>query len=344
MNDQLAALQPSQRDVLRLAGAVTFAAGIFVLLIRKGEDWADFPVLLVLAIPCVLFYGLGIGALSFGPDDEGRDGLSAWRATSLVLGIIFVPLALSQLVETIGGDPDKSGWVFIIFLFTAAAAANAAMNHALRYGALLAGVSLIISWISLWDAIVDPSATAIRWLFLLVAAALAGAAVMLGSDRRESPELVTAAGIAAVAAGVTALFAVAGALIGASVFSAFGTEPDLSGGIQQRDEWDVLLLAVSVALIWYGAKAPWRGPAYVGAFGLLAFVLSTGTDIASLVQGEEASTGFFGWPLLLLLVGGAALAAGLVGGGGGAGGGSRPAATAPTEALPPRDGPPPAAP
>lgn len=334
--------------MLRLAGAVLFAAGIFVLLIRKGEDWADFPVLVTLAIPAALFYGLGIGAVRPGPDDgaTGENGLPAWRATAAVLGIIFVAFALIQLIETIGGDPDKAGWMFIISMITAAAAAYAAFTHGLRYGVLLAGLALIIAWISLVDVFVDPSATAVRWLLVLVAAALAfGAYTLHGNERREASELVTAAGIAGVAAGVTALFAVAGAVIGGAVSSAFGGEADLSGGIQQRDEWDVFLLLVSVALIWYGANAPWRGPAYVGAIGLLAFALSAGTDIASLVQGEEPATGVFGWPLLLLVLGGAALAAGLMGGGGTGGRDPAPAAspTAPTETLPRQDPPPPAA-
>jgi hypothetical protein len=367
MNEQLSGLTPSQRDTLRLAGAVIVAAGVFTLLIRKGEDWADFPVLLVLAIPCALLYGLGIGALRLGPadDERGRDGvdgvwLPAWRATALVLGIIFVALTLSQLVDTIGGDSDKSGWVFLIFLVTAAAAAYAAVEHGLRYGALLAGLALIISWIALWDALVEPSATAIRWLFLMVGAALAFAALRLhAQDRREAPELVTAAGIAGLAAGVTALFALGGALLGGALASAFGTEPDLSGGSQQGDEWNVFLLVLAIALIWYGARAPWRGPAYVGAIALFVFIFAVGTDIASVFDGDDPGTGVFGWPLLLLVLGGAALAAGLLGGGGrpaAPGSGTRPVETgaapdAPTQPMtpppsvpPPPDPPPPSDP
>ena len=316
MNDQLSGLSPAQRDALRIAGSVVIAAGIFVLLIRKGNDWADFPLLLVVGIPCALFYGLGIGALRFGPADETRgEGLAAWRAVALVLGIVFVAATVSQLIETIGGDTNKSGWVFVIFLITAAAAWYAASAHGLPYGALLAGLAAIISWIALWDALVEPSATTVRWLFVVIGALLAAAAfAMHSSGRREGPELVTAAGVAGLAAGVTALFAVFGALLGSAVASAFGQEPDLSGGIQQRQEWDVFLLLLALVLIWYGARAAWRGPVYVGAAALLAFVISAGSDIASLVQGEEASTDVVGWPLLLLVLGGAALAAGLIGG------------------------------
>ena len=350
MNEHLSGLTPSQRDTLRLAGAVVFAAGIFVLLIRKGEEWADFPVLLVLGIPCAVLYGLGIGALRLGPADDVRDdadraGLSAWRATALVLGIIFVALTLSQLVDTIGGDSDKSGWVFLIFLGTAAAAAYAAVAHGLRYGALLAGLSLIVSWIALWDALVEPSATAIRWLFLIIGAALAFAALRLhAQDRREAPELVTAAGVAGLAAGVTALFALSGALLGGALSSAFGTEPELSGGAQQGDEWNVFLLVLAIALIWYGARAPWRGPAYVGAVALAVFIFAAATDIAAVFEGEEPGDGVIGWPALLLVLGGAALAAGLLGGGGRPAApddATQPMAPPPPPAAPPRAEPPP---
>jgi hypothetical protein len=311
-------LSSSQRDTLRLAGAVTITAGILVLLVRKGDDWADFPLLLVVGIPFLLFYGLGTGAIQLGGGDGDGGGLPAWRATALVLGILFAAATFSQAIETIGGDPNKSGWVFVIFLLTSVSAAFAAAVHGLRYGWLLAGLAAIVSWMALLDAIFDPSATAVRWFFLIIAVLLAAVAWMQkDSDPEETTELVTAAGVAAVAAGVTALLAAAGSLIGASIGAAFGGAPDFSGVSRQRDEWDFFLLVVSVALIWYGARAPWRGPAYVGAIGLLAFVLSAGTDIASILEGDEASTDLVGWPLLLLVLGGAALAAGLLAGGGG---------------------------
>ena len=369
MNEYLSGLKPSQRDILRIAGAVVFAAGVLVLLVRKGEDWSAFPLLLVVGIPCAVLYGLGIGALRIGTDhdaahhaaahhdavhDVDRRALPAWRATALVLGILFVLLTATQLIETIGGDTDKSGWVFLIFLVTAAAAAYAAAEHGLRYGALLAGLALIVAWMALCDALFDPSTTAIRWLFLIIGAALAFAALRLhGQDRREAPELVTAAGVAGLAAGLTALVALAGVLIGGAISSAFGADPDLSGGSKQGDEWNVFLLVLGVALIWYGARAPWRGPAYVGAIALLVFIISVGEDIGSRVEGDEPGTGVIGWPLLLLVLGGAALAAGLLGGNGRDAAGSGPPATepptqpmaagpdAPTQTMPPPGPPPP---
>jgi hypothetical protein len=334
MNQQLAGLTPAQRDALRLAGATLFATGALALFLRKNfqDSWAAFPRLLVLAIPCVLLYGLGTGMIRLGRPDTDLAG--AWRATALVFGLVLIPFTLFQLVETLGGDPDKSGHTAWVFAITAAAGAYAALAHGLRWGALFGGLALIVSWIAFWDAVVEPSATAIRWLFLIVAAVLAAAAFRLDEDGgRVRPELVTAAGVAALAAGITGLFSLPAQLIGTGVAEAFGTEAGVSG-TQQQQEWDVFLLVLAVALVWYGARAAWRGPVYVGALALFAFILSIGIEVSRIFDGDAPGGDLMGWPLLLLVLGGGALAAGLYGGGGS----TReppPAAAPPPPAAPP---------
>jgi hypothetical protein len=324
MNDQLAGLGPAHRDALRLTGAVAIAAGALALYLRKQsqDQWAAFPKLLIVAIPCVLLYALGVGALRIGRADNYVDvdaadrAVAPWRATALVLGLVLIPLTLLQLVDTLGGDPNKSGHTAWIFLATAAAAGFAAFARGLRWGALFAGLALIISWIAFWDAVVNPSATAVRWLFLIIGAALAGAAVRLDREaRREGAELVTAAGVAGLGAGITGLIALVGQAAAGALASAFGGDTDLSGA-QQRQEWDVFLLLLALVLIWYGARAVWRGPVYVGGIVLAAFILSVGTEITALFSGDGPSGDLVGWPLLLLVVGGAALGAGLFGGSG----------------------------
>ena len=325
MNEQLAGLRPAQRDALRLVGAVLFATGAFVLFFRKEaqEQWAAFPKLLVLAIPCVLLYGLGIGALRIGrPDDDDRPAdaprwVSPWRATALVIGLILLPFVLAQLVETLGGDSDNSWHTTWIFLAVAAAAGYAALVHGLRWGALFGGISLIIAWMAFWDAAADPSVTTIRWLLIVIGAFLVVAALRAGAEREhehEAPELITAAGIAGIAAGLTGLLSGLGSLIGGAISSAFGGDGDLEGA-SQGQEWNVFLLVVTLALLWYGARAAWRGPVYVGALGLLAFIVSVGSEITQVFDGDRPTGDLVGWPLLLLLLGGAALLAGLFGGG-----------------------------
>ncbi len=133
----------------------------------------------------MLLYGLGTGLIRIGraedrPVDEHL--VAPWRAAALVFGLVLIPLMLFQLVDTLGGDPDKSGHSAWVFAVTAAAGAYAALTHGLRWGALFGGLALIISWIAFWDAVVDPSATAIRWLLLIIAAVLVVAALQVDRD------------------------------------------------------------------------------------------------------------------------------------------------------------------
>ena len=101
--------------------------------------------------------------------------------------------------------------------------------------------------------------------------------------------MVTAAGVAAVGAG---------GLAAVNVF----LPPILfafSGGIDTNLFWDLELLVVSLALIAYGASAAaTRGPAYIGAFGLIAFIYIVGFDL-----DDDTPSGGIVWPLILLAAG-----------------------------------------
>jgi hypothetical protein len=247
-------------------------------------------------------------------------------------------------VDTLGGDPNKSGHTAWTFAATAGAGWYAAFARGLRWGALFAGLAVIVSWIALCDALFDPSPTALRWLFIVAGAALAAAAFSIDREgEREGPELVTAAGVAGLFAGVIGLVIVFGQVVSGAVATAFGGDPDLSGA-QQHQEWDVFLLVVALLLIWYGLPAAWRGPVYIGAITLFVFIVSVGTEITSLFD-EGPSGDLVGWPLLLLVLGGAALLVGLYGGGGTptpAPAGD--AGDAPTQPMPPPQATPPGSP
>lgn len=286
-----------------MAGGLLFATGAVLLFMRKGEVWADFPLLLVLLIPAGLLYGLGIGR------EEDGQGPARWQSAFLVYGLVLVPLALAQLVEVLGGNPDRAGNVAWIFFATAALAGFAAFARAAVYQALLMAAALVVAWVALWDALLgDPSIDTFRWLLVLLAAGFVAGAVAM---RRSSPgmpqqvELITGAGVAAVAAGALTLVDLAVQFF--AILFGEGSGVEDSGLF-----WEAFLLAASLALIAFGSHERARGPAYVGALGLAAFTLLVGIDITGLVSEGTTEGDIAGWPLVLLIGGAGALVAGML--------------------------------
>jgi hypothetical protein len=281
-------------------------AGATTLFLRTvaQDEWGEFSRLLVLLIPCVVLYLLGIGVIG--------NASERFRAVLTVAALLLVPLTLLQFLDLVGGDTRDAynhAWGLGV---TAAMGVYAALRARILYGLLLGALAALLAWLSLWDAILDnPSGTTVRWLLVAAALLLALAAAALGRRGAErAAEVVTGAGVAAVAAGLVGLTAVAFQLVlralasGGALFSTFGPT---SGGVRQRPVWDLFLLVVSLALVLYGARVARRGPAYVGALGLLGFVFSVGLHAAQVAAGEKTTGTLLGWPLLLLLVGAAGL-------------------------------------
>jgi hypothetical protein len=299
------AIQPDPRgDWLRMLGGVLFALGAVILFARKGDDWAAFPLLIVVAVPCAVVFGLGaLGGLATGE-------VARWHAVLMVAGVLLSVLAFGQLWDVVGVNTETSGFGFLVFACVAGLAAFASFGVGAAYQALLAALAGIAAWLFFFDMILDePGATAFRWLLLVLCLVYAAVAFAL-RDREapQAPEFVTAAGIAGVSVGLIGVLAGAGEAFGALFFGATPTE-----GEGQSFIWDLWLLLVSLGLVAYGALVHTRGPAYVGFIGLLAFAILQGAEINALLEGEEPDASFVGWPLILLLIGVAGLAAGAVG-------------------------------
>jgi hypothetical protein len=296
------ALEPDPRaDWLRMIGGVLFAVGGAILFVRKAGDWAAFPLLLAVGIPCATVFGLGaMGALAEG-------AVARWHAVLMVTGVVLSVLALGQLWDLVGVDADSAGFGFLTSACVAGLAAFASFRVGAAYQALLAAAAGIAAWLFFFDMILDdPGATAFRLLLLVLCLAYAAVALALRArDAPQAPELVTAAGIAGVLAGVIGVVAGAGDAV-AALF--FGSQP--AEGQGQSFVWDGFLLVFSLGLVAYGVVAETRGPAYVGFLGLLAFATIQGVEINALLEGDQPDNSFVGWPLILLLVGAAALAAG----------------------------------
>jgi hypothetical protein len=299
------AIQPDPRgDWLRMLGGVLFALGGAILFARKSDDWADFPLLLVVAIPCAVVFGFGaLGALASGE-------VARWHAVLMVTGVLLSVLAFGQLWDVVGVNDDTSGFGFLLFACVTALAAFASFRVGAAYQALLAAVAGIATWLFFFDMILDePGGTAFRWLLLVLCFAYAAVAFAL-RDREapQAPEFVTAAGIAGVLVGLIGVADGAGDAIGALIFGSAPAE-----GEGQSFVWDIWLLVISLGLVAYGAVVHARGPAYVGFFGLLAFAILQGAEVNALLEGDQPDSSFVGWPLILILVGAAALAAGAAG-------------------------------
>jgi hypothetical protein len=289
------ALSSDDGGGLRALGGLVFAIGVAVLLIRRTsfeDPWGDFLVFLILALLAEGFYWSGLlGA-------RGRERPFVWQAVFIVIGILLTPVALLQLVTWIGGDTGSSLNTAWIFLFTAVTAFGALARARLRIGALLGGLALIVAWLGLWDELLsdgldDPDT--FRWLLLAIAVillGLAGAIARRTDVEGAGSDMVTAAGIAAVAAG--------GLL---ALVPQFLIAPVGLGGTAQPPGslfWDVELLVAGLALVGYGvAASTTRGPVYAGTFALLVFTAAVGLDL----DDSSPAGKVVGWPLILIVVG-----------------------------------------
>lgn len=301
------ALKPEEtRDALRKIGVVLFGIGALMLFIRKGaipgDRWADFPLFLVLAIPAVAFYYLGVATTA------ATGGLRSWQAVSTVLGLIFVPLALLQFIQLVGGSGSNLN-TFWIFGLTAALAAYAGIVVGVRFGLLFAAIAAIISWSGLWDWILSDGIGGhigvYRGLLGILAILLLAIGIAIWRSDSEQgvfkfSELLTGAGIASLIG------------CGLGISAALSLIPFANAGgtiIETTWYWDILLLVISVGLVAIGSAIGTRGPVYVGAVGLFLFLLIVGLDLN---EGRNANPGKLGiWPLVLLIGGGGAIAASL---------------------------------
>ncbi len=310
MNDLL---KPDDtRDALRKIGGILIGLAALMIYIRKGpflsvnqDQWASFPIFLVVAIPAVYLYG---GILTRPQTGE----LRTWQAVHSVFGLIFVPFALAQFVDLVGGNPNASLNVFWIFGVTAALAFYAGAVAGVRVQLLLGSIAVIVFWTALWDKILSDGITAhwgvYRGLLGIVAIGLLAAALYVwrtnpGGDEVagsatapsgdlglwKASELFTGAGIAAVIAcalGVTA--------VGNLNPLGTGTPP-----IETTNLWDILLLLVSLGLVGIGSQIGTRGPVYVGAIGLILFLVIAGLDLNS-TPPHPFKFGVWPWVLLAL--------------------------------------------
>jgi hypothetical protein len=300
---------------LRSAGGLLLAVGAVVLFIRKGNDhaWGDFALLLVVLIPAVVLYALALGGV-----EARSDRSEPWRSVLMVAAILLSPIVLAQLLTLFGADAGQALLTAGVFLATALIAAYGASRARVPYAVLLAGLASLVVWLIVWVRILgQPSVDSLRGLLIAAAALLMMVALRLARNGViGARELAISGGVAAVAAGAT----------GVAVGLVAGVTRPLTGILEeshpvgrvasasptngfQHFGWDLYLLAVSIALVWLGARVRARGLGYVGGFGLLAFLISVAAQVTRIESGHSPTSSFAGWPLALLLLGVAGLLA-----------------------------------
>jgi hypothetical protein len=286
-------------DWLRLVGGVLFAAGALVLLIRKSNDWSDWATFVGLLIPAVIL--LALAFLRRVPGEH-----QGWKAAFVVFGTLLLLSALIQLVNAAGGS--FNGWN-VVWTFGLAGAVAVFTSFALEtpFQMLLGAIFGIVAWLALWDKISNPSPSTFQWLLIVLAVIYFAAALVLArTGRRQYLDLITAASLAAVLA---AAFTFAGL---APRFGGVSAASSIPSGIPKPSQgWNIFLLVVSLLSIGFGSRGPTRGPSYIGAFGLTAFIGLVGVDAVHRISGGDAG-GVVGWPLILLIIGIALAAAGFL--------------------------------
>ncbi len=291
----------------RAVGGMLLAVGAVVVFARRSaaHRWSDFELLLTVAIPAATLFALAVagrGRHARGPADPARAAL-------MVSAILLSPLALLQLLVWAGVSTHHLLCDAAALALTAAIATAGARRAGAPYATFLAGLALLGTWILVLLKILHPaSAEDVRWTLLS-----GGAVLMLGAGAINlaglagSAEIATAGGLGMVAAGLQ------GVLVGSfATFISEEPQGPLHVDGAQTTGWNAYLLIVSLALAWGGTRARLRGPAYVGAIGLLAFLLSVAGQLTRVEAGHEPSHSLLGWPLVLLLLGIAGLSAPLL--------------------------------
>jgi hypothetical protein len=195
---------------------VLFAAGTVLVLVRESghHGWGAFAQFLVVLIPAVLLYLLALGVLEDTPS-EPSEKAQPWQSVLMVVAILLGPVVLLEFLHLLGANTGHVLYGAGVFAVTALLAGYAVRRARVSYAALLAGLSMIVTWLLVWEKILGhPSANAYRWL--LVAAAvllLAVAARLARAGAIGASEVATAGGIAGVAAGV--LGVIVGSVVGA---------------------------------------------------------------------------------------------------------------------------------
>ena len=286
----LAVVRPHpHRGDLIAAAAVPLAVGVLMVEVRFDGVWQRGVLFVVALLACALVLGMGLLA----PLEE--DHPRAYQSVLLVAGLALLVLVLGRFAQVLGEDSpfSASGTVTWMATLFAAVAAVAAWNRRSAVCALIEFVAGGIALLAFVQWVFDPTGpNTSRWLLLALILVYTVVHVRLRESwPRHAVQAVNAAGLAAIVLAVSYLGGV------------FLPVRLVCGG-HAGTGWELVLLAVGLALAAYAAVDREPGPGYLGFVALVLFVVLAG-------QPSTSGASLIGWPLLLLIVGGAGVAAGL---------------------------------
>jgi len=275
------------------AGVVAVVTALYVLQVRFHEAWAV-GIRFFLAALAAAF----VAALAVQSPPEGERP-RAYQSVLYVSTFALTLLALGLLADLLGSNGGSGTTVWVGLLLGAVAVwFSVRRNSAIM--TLLAAVTYGAVVLSFVDWVFNPSGVeTFRWILLLLILGYAAASLSQRGPRpRHGVQLVNAAGLAAIALGLT--------FIVEQVFGAIARAfaGDSAGSSGAGAGWELFLLACGFGLIAYAAVDREAGPGYLGVavLGLFAWI-----------GGQPALQGasLIGWPIVLLLAAGGGLAVAL---------------------------------
>ena len=293
MNELASRLRAQPENDLSLAvGAVALGVGSTLSFNRMQDSWADFPLLLLLAVPCAVLFVLALAPGQTGDTVGARaDGrLANWQTACLLTAIPLLGASIAQLLGVLGEDDPGTGTATWILLATVLCAVYVSARFQSPGATLLAALLFVAASMTAVNWIDSDAEIAVYRDVLLADGALFLLLARSQWDARHADAklLVALAGAALIA----------GALFGGVVVSAeafpFGFE------LEGDDGWELVLIVVSIGVLAFAAWQRHGGSAFVGLVGLAIFL------------GFTANGDLSGWPLVLGLLALACLAWALV--------------------------------
>jgi hypothetical protein len=281
MNELASRLRAQPEGDLSLAvAAVALGVGTGVAYSRMVDSWGNFPLFLLVAVPCAVVFGLalapGSGGNPVGAAPDGR--LVPWQTTCLLVAIPLLAGSILLLIRLLGKQHPGTGTATWVLLLSGVIAALISVRFdspgAILLAALTLGIAGVtaVSWLDSGAAI-----SAYRDVLLAEGLVFLVLARSLWQARHaQAKQLVAVAGI--------------GLISGAAAGSGPGTFGlvVVDQSIHSKDGWTFIVIAVSIGILAFAAWQRHGGSAFVGLFGVYQFALLTSS-------GGDLS----GWPLVL---------------------------------------------